>query len=619
MKKNILYIIIGLICLSLAGIIGVQYFWIRNALKVKAAQFDRSVNDAMGIAVGKLETREDITYIRNNMEGDSMHSLVQAFSSDTIIALNNKLDSLLSADELMNIPPPPPPPPKADNNNMVRFEYHIQSDNGHFDSVILVPGSGYSIDYPNNSGFSMEWKEDLDIKLDSLFLREGIVFPDPAIFNNYTYNEDLLKYMYPSTPLNPLPEKNQSPHRTDKKRKLFNGEMSREVPPKVVFHQQMHDLTLKAKKIKDVIRKIATEIETKPQPIEKRIDRNALEKSLKKALTDKGVEIPFEYAVLSPSNDTNPIPFQSAGFTKKNLETTHRISLFPNDIFQKPELLLVHFPAEKTQILKSVSLLMMSSVFFTIIIAISSILSIFIMLRQKRISDIKTDFINNMTHEFKTPIATISIAVDSINNPKVIAMPDRIMDYTRIIREENMRMNSRVEQVLQMALLDSRDFMLKPKITDIHAILSKVTSNIRLQVESRGGTLTVNLQAEHTQVNADEVHLSNVFVNLLDNANKYSPEKPDIIISTRNSGSSILIDVSDKGIGMDADTRGRIFEKFFRVNTGNIHNVKGFGLGLSYAKAIVLSHKGEINVFSEQGRGSRFEVRLPLADSEIMR
>ena len=234
------------------------------------------------------------------------------------------------------------------------------------------------------------------------------------------------------------------------------------------------------------------------------------------------------------------------------------------------------------------------------------------MIRQKKISDIKTDFINNMTHEFKTPIATISIAVDSINNPKVIGNPDTIRNYTRVIKEENRRMNTRVEQVLQMALLDSSGFRLNEKDIDVHDIIRKVTDNIRLQTESREGRLSLLLEAEHSRILADESHINNILISILDNAIKYSDGKPEITVTTKNRTNTIIISVEDHGIGMSAETQKKIFDKFYRVTSGNIHNVKGFGLGLSYAKAIVLAHGGEIRVSSELGKGSLFEVVLPV-------
>jgi two-component system phosphate regulon sensor histidine kinase PhoR len=215
-----------------------------------------------------------------------------------------------------------------------------------------------------------------------------------------------------------------------------------------------------------------------------------------------------------------------------------------------------------------------------------------------------------MTHEFKTPIATISIAADSINNAKVLTEPETIRNFTRIIKEENNRMNTRVEQVLQMALLDSRDFRLRPSIINMNDLIEQVVDHYRLQVEKRGGSLEKRLEAIQAEVLADEDHIRNVLLNLLDNANKYSLGPPEITIFSFNRSGKYTFGVADKGIGMSSEAQRRVFDKFFRVTTGNIHNIKGFGLGLSYVKAIVLAHKGEINIVSELGKGSRFEIGL---------
>jgi signal transduction histidine kinase len=362
---------------------------------------------------------------------------------------------------------------------------------------------------------------------------------------------------------------------------------------------------------------MAREMENKPLPIEKRINRENLEKSLSKALADKDIHSTYEYAVITSSPGNNKVPLRSGGFQIDKKNQVHRVSLFPNDIFRKTNTLLLYFPEQKSIVLKSLSGLMLVSVFFTLIIILSSVLGIVTMLRQKKISDIKTDFINNMTHEFKTPIATISIAVDSINNAKVIDEPERIKSFTRIIREENNRMNARVEQVLQMALLDSSEFRLNLKPVDVNALVTKVAGNIRLQIENREGRLDLHPGATNSWVEADEIHFSNVIMNLLDNANKYSPGKPEISLTTANRGASVVVTVEDRGLGMNTETQRKIFEKFYRLTTGNIHNVKGFGLGLSYARAIVLAHKGEIRVISEVGKGSTFVVTLPVLNGEM--
>ncbi|MBK6839384.1 MAG: HAMP domain-containing histidine kinase [Bacteroidetes bacterium] len=216
-----------------------------------------------------------------------------------------------------------------------------------------------------------------------------------------------------------------------------------------------------------------------------------------------------------------------------------------------------------------------------------------------------------MTHEFKTPIATISLAVDSIKDPRVISNPEKMNYFTRIIREENKRMNVQVEHVLQMAQLEKGELNIRHQDVNVHDVIMKAVDLISLQVESKEGHIDFQLNAEIPLVHGDPIHLSTVIFNLLDNANKYSPEKPVIQVNTENLNDGLLIKVKDLGMGMTKETQKRIFEKFYRVPTGNIHDIKGFGLGLSYVKAIVEKHNGWIVVESEPGKGSTFEIFLP--------
>ncbi|MFZ1635084.1 MAG: HAMP domain-containing sensor histidine kinase, partial [Chitinophagales bacterium] len=238
--------------------------------------------------------------------------------------------------------------------------------------------------------------------------------------------------------------------------------------------------------------------------------------------------------------------------------------------------------------------------------------TVVILLRQKKLSEIKNDFINNMTHEFKTPLATISLAVDAVNNPMILKDESKIKHYTHIIKEENKRMNAQVEKVLQMALLDKNEISLSTDDIDIHDIIYRAVENISVQVEEKDGKIDMELAAERYELTGDEVHLSNVISNLLDNANKYSPEKPEIKITTESDDKGIYITVADHGIGMSNDDVKMIFEKFYRVPTGNVHNIKGFGLGLTYVKAIIEAHKGTIDVKSQPKKGSQFKLFLPI-------
>jgi signal transduction histidine kinase len=610
MNKRLLYILIAGICISLIGIVTVQFFWIRNAFQVKEAQFNRSVNDALGVAVNKLETRENMHFISRNFEGDSIMAILQAFTRDTSQTMKKRLDSLLANSDAC--PPPlrrPPPPPRP--NGVMHYSYRVNvvPQQEFEDSLIISVEQGYQEDFNLN----FEWNDQIG-QLDSMIeennrvfeqefsdrneqmLREReIVAPAPGMMNNTTIHYRIFSTQPVATP--------QVIHtRNGIKKRAVDSSIKR--------------LDNKAKRIQDVIKQMAMEIETRPAPLQQRINKKNLQSTLQESFSNKGIDLPFEFAVLTPSNDSNPVPIQSTGYQTKFSKTGHKVSLFPNDIFGKPDLLVVHFPGQKSELLKSVAILLLGSILFTMIIILTSGASIVVMIRQKKISDIKTDFINNMTHEFKTPIATISIAADSINNPKVIDEPDKIKNFTRIIKEENNRMNARVEQVLQMALLDSRDFKLRPRLVDMHYMIEKAVEHYRLQIEQREGIIITRLDASDTMVDADEDHIRNVLMNLLDNANKYSIIKPEITVFSFNRGGKFFFGVADRGMGMSQEAQRKAFDKFFRVTSGNIHNIKGFGLGLSYVKAIVLAHHGEITVHSEVGKGSRFEIGLPVVPDE---
>jgi two-component system phosphate regulon sensor histidine kinase PhoR len=238
--------------------------------------------------------------------------------------------------------------------------------------------------------------------------------------------------------------------------------------------------------------------------------------------------------------------------------------------------------------------------------------TLFIILKQKRLSEIQKDFINNMTHEFKTPISTIAVSTQVLKDPGIIHQPERLLNYTTIIEKENNRLKQQVERVLQMARLDKEDIGLKKEVIDVHSIVQDAVKNTSHALEDKNGEVLLGLKAEHHLIEADKLHLTNVFHNLLDNAIKYSHESPRIEITSAANGGQLHIHVRDNGIGISAENQKRVFQKFFRVPTGNVHDVKGFGLGLSYVKTIIEAHKGNIRLDSELGKGCLFTITLPL-------
>ena len=278
------------------------------------------------------------------------------------------------------------------------------------------------------------------------------------------------------------------------------------------------------------------------------------------------------------------------------------------------ELLTVIAINYKSVVLESLWLPIISAIVFTVLIMTAFYLTVRTMLRQKKLSEIKNDFINNMTHEFKTPLATISLAVDALRNDKVVSDKEKMTYFSTIIKEENKRMNRQVETILKAALMDKQEVQLLLRPVHAHHIIKDVVENFTLQLEEKNGKAELVLNAENDLIDADEVHFSNLINNLIDNAIKYSKEDqpPMIKINTSSTPKSFLIVIEDNGIGMNKETAKRVFEKFYRAHTGNIHNVKGFGLGLSYVKTMVEAHGGEIKVDSVLGKGSTFTIELPL-------
>lgn len=330
--------------------------------------------------------------------------------------------------------------------------------------------------------------------------------------------------------------------------------------------------------------------------------------------------IPFEFAVVQSNMQGEQI--QSENFFKyhddpeNNLEQYIKLVPPGGSILENmagDEYLIVIVPHQRTIVLRKITWFIIGAIFFTLIITTAFFLTIRTLLRQKKLSEIKSDFINNMTHEFKTPLATISLAVDALKNEKVAMDPEKSSYFTNIIKEENKRMNKQVETILQAALLDKQEVQLDLKRHSAHTMINAALNNIQLPLQEKNGTLVVHMHASKDLVLADDVHFTNLINSVLDNALKYSGEKPVIKVITGNTNNYFRVRIEDSGIGMSKETLSRIFEKFYRAHTGNIHNVKGFGLGLSYVKTMVEAHKGTIKAESTLGKGSSFTIQIPLA------
>ncbi len=344
------------------------------------------------------------------------------------------------------------------------------------------------------------------------------------------------------------------------------------------------------------------------KPIQERISIEPLQILLSEELKEYGVNTPFEFNIYSNGLATK-IKSEHFKYEKKS---TYSIPVFiDNDGNNKYQLLLT-FPQKKRFLFSELIGICILSIVFTLIIIIAYSSALNQLIRHRQISEIKTDFINNMTHEFKTPIATINLALDAIKNPKIIDDKDKVLRYLQMIKDENKRMHAQVENVLRISKLEKKELDITKESNNIHNIIEDAIEHVNLIVEDRNGKITTHLNATRSSVLLNEVHFTNVIVNILDNAIKYSPEEPIIDILTENVKEFIIIKIKDKGSGMSKVAQKRIFEKFYREHTGDVHNVKGHGLGLAYVKRIIDDHNSEIFVESEKGRGSTFIIKVPL-------
>lgn len=548
MNKKIITGLIALMGISILGIIIIQLVWMNNAIRVRNELFDRSVNEALTSTTNRLETMQDFRMINHFALGDTA----------------NLPD---------DVPPPPPPPPAPNiqgtktNRDQIKKRPTTQQIEMIVNAEKNKNGFQYHISTKSSrSGQGHDKKvviintDSLAKNLDSLY-SHGINKMDSLVGRYEEWNDSA----------------------TGLKRRF----------------------ALKTRQLKRVANKVVKEItlweENEPSA-------EHVSEILKKELQNRDIPIPFEIGIIKDSIISKKTEKADTVLLAKS---NYKVNLFPNDIFQKNIKLSVYFPEKDSFIYKTLNWLLVISLIFSIIVLVTFAVSIYFILKQKKISEMKSDFINNMTHEFKTPIATISVAADSISNQKVIENPDRIRYFIEMIKKENLRMNRQVEDILTIARLDKKEFEFKWEAFNLHEVIENAMQSIVLQVEKKGGTITSNFQAVNPVATSDANHFANLIYNLLDNANKYSLNAPEIKIDTRNTSKGVIITIEDKGIGMTKMVQSRIFERFYRQTSGNIHNVKGFGLGLSYVKAILEANRGNITVHSEPGKGSSFEVFIP--------
>ena len=556
-------LIVGLMSLALLGLIGIQLYLLDHAMELKKQAFRQNVNAALTSIVQQLETREMATKIFNVAVDVSPRKGMAFFGMDV------EQDSLRHLDSLRVTVLREKPQFKIDSN---RVWYNLPTPQ-HV-RIILLDSLGHeSVQVINE--FKRAGKHQQDLR--PYPFKKGAVF--------VSFSTDSASFVT----------------------KLRDGKMNEGVPPALSqTNRQM------------IVRRVLDDITTaRFVPLETRVKPAVLDSLVNSTLNAKGIATAYAYGVIAASHDSLHFakPAQYNGELKKS---EFRSRLFPNDIFAAHDELALYFPQQNMYLLKQMIGLLTSSFVLLSVVVFGFVYTVRTIYKQKQFAGAMADFINNMTHEFKTPISTIALASEALSNAEIAKDENRLQRYNRIIRDENTRMRNQVEKILEMAALEEGDYELNLAPVDAHKVIAEAVENIALQVEKRGGKIDCALNAAEHVIEADEVHLANIVHNLLDNANKYSPETPSIKITTANLNGDLHICIRDNGIGLQPEHQKRVFEKYYRVPTGNVHDVKGFGLGLSYVKLMVEAHGGTITVQSELKKGSEFEVGLPLKQETRM-
>ncbi len=617
--------IIIVMLLALLGLMAFQWYWIENAIAVKKEQFDRDVNDAMMATVKKIEKQEVIFLANQQMKAQEQQKLL-AITQRKIQKKRKPRPTIQepqtqTEEVVVNVESPEKENhrvvlfPKGMNNHTITI---APSDIFWAEPAFEIPERQMGLIKDMLEEQNLAWEE-LTQPTRSLLMRQRSVEDLIGEINrqvvqlsrnkrnreqknlrvNIENQQGIVtyKYYYDNAQTgDSLKFTAKTVNKVDRPIEIKKKSQEKD------FNTNFERTQNKAELVKNVL----TDVIHGSRDIYERLDRQTLDTLLKKELRSRGITIPYQYGVKNSSN----MIFSSfaVNYTPELLKKAYKVLLFPNDLQPQNHFLYVYFPDTRSFILRNMWSVFLSSILLFLAVGGVFYSSISTMLKQKKLADIKNDFINNMTHEFKTPISTISLAVEVMKDSDVKKDSVKMNRYLNIIQDENRRLGTQVEKVLQMALLDKGEVKLRMDSVDVHETIEQVLTNLSVQIEQKNGIVNLELEADNSEIVADEVHLTNIIYNLLDNANKYSPENPEITIRTENVGNLLKISISDKGIGMTKDQVVRIFERFYRVPTGNLHDVKGFGLGLSYVKKMVELHNGQIFVESKLGEGSKFEI-----------
>ena len=557
--------IVVLMSLASFGLMGFQYYWVRNAVRINQERFDQNVLQVLTSTIAELEKGETSDVLLSQLIQDSA-------LQETIFKKIDPIDLQINTS------------PEYSRPSVVDTMLAVPQVSATFRRMLLSRGLDISIDSELENFFAYMTPE----------IASSMFTPDEM---EILLQEKQRRLDYLSENQGFLQQRTQQYQMETIVRTEFN------------LSEDARDKIRKTNIKIELMNQAFAEFAEGQQAILDRLDTGSVKQMLKKRLVEKGISEDFEMGLQNEKDEIVPIGLVADPVVLKNYGV--QAKLFPNDILGKDNFLFIYFPDKNSHVIRQVWLPIFSSIVFILVIIFCFIYAIKVIIRQKELSKIKNDFINNMTHEFKTPLATVSLAVEALQDPELSTHDKFRTRYLGIIKDENKRLVSQVEKVLQAAALDKKDFQLKTETIDLTELLESTVDHISLQVEKRGGKINFVNKMRQAEIEGDAFHLTHIFNNLLDNANKYSKNSPLIRVEAWEEGDQILVSIQDEGIGMSKDALKKIFDKFYRVPTGNVHDVKGFGLGLSYVKTMLEAHKGEIHVQSEPGKGSTFTINLP--------
>ena len=592
--------------IALLGVMGMQWYFFRQSYQLQSRLFDQSVHEALNNVVDRLAKRDANSFLEKKA---AFIALPKPVSSEVI-------------PQLVSVPIRPrkirKQSPRLSDANYLLTQQRVA------DSIFRLRDSILRARYPNILSFN-DVVSQSDLKDLKYNFRVDVLQVEDAFGQIHEQTQRTITRAFNENPLSSntvLPDSVTQYIVFDPIEGTFLRTIPRPRMKNLVRNESGPEKDNTVQKVKqyfadgndnkeEVFKDLYQEYREVNVPLNKRVHPQTLDSMLRAELRNLSIFSEYDYKVTSAKRDS--VIFIRASNRSEFLPAnSYETPLFPKDMIRDSGMLTITFPEKNNIILSNLTAMMGLSGGLLLVLIFSFGYTIHSILMQKKISEMKTDFINNMTHEFKTPVATIMIASEALKDSELTLDKRSIARLANIIYDENVRLGSHIERVLNIAKIEKGDLKLEHKEVEMNDLLAAIVDSMSLQLQKRNASIELDLSANRAIVMGDELHLSNVIFNLLDNANKYSPSNPQIKISTFSSGKNMIIRVADQGIGMSKDQLSKIFDQFYRIPTGNLHDVKGFGLGLSYVNNIVKRMSGTIKVKSEKDVGSEFEISLPL-------